>query len=273
MLNRITEILSSCNSEDRKIPPTELYNEGWLLRLVLDWFDKNKVSSHELFFLDREARWYSEILLPSKFFARHQGDKLAETYTRADGVIGHFKIGNKGKGDINLDKDAHQFKVLEAKMLSKLSSKISNVSYYNQAARSVACMAKVVSMNNIDIENFDDVGFHVLAPREQIEIKQSFKNYTDKENIKNIVLRRVQEYDNTDKNEWYENWFVSLLEHMDVKCISWEQTIEFIRRKDKDGPCLRILDQFKHQFALRILSPPVKSSPVSNRLTGQLAPA
>ena len=110
MLEKIKNILSTCDSKKSKIPPTELYNEGWLLRLVMEWFGTNKAFSHELAFYDDEARWYSEALLPSQFLSRFRSDKLAESWTNADGVIGHFQIGNKGKGDIFLNDNARQLK-------------------------------------------------------------------------------------------------------------------------------------------------------------------
>ncbi len=87
MLNKITKILSLCDTDKSFIPPTELYNEGWLLRLVIDWFYKSQVSSHELAFYDSSARWYSEALLPSKFLLGYRGDRLAESWTNADGVL------------------------------------------------------------------------------------------------------------------------------------------------------------------------------------------
>ncbi|HMA59684.1 MAG TPA: hypothetical protein VKN64_05260 [Halanaerobiales bacterium] len=94
MLNEIKNILDLCDTRESVIPPTELYNEGWLLRLLINWFSKSHNVSHELAFIDQDTRWYSELLLPSQFLARSRGDKLAESYTHADGLIGHFKIGN-----------------------------------------------------------------------------------------------------------------------------------------------------------------------------------
>ena len=37
---------------------TELYNEGWMLRLLLDWVEAHPESDHELS-LQSGARWYS----------------------------------------------------------------------------------------------------------------------------------------------------------------------------------------------------------------------
>lgn len=72
------------------MPPTHLYNEGWMLRLVLDWLDRHRDLEHPLA-LHEGARWYSEALLPSRFLRDEHGDPLAESHTHADGLIGHFE--------------------------------------------------------------------------------------------------------------------------------------------------------------------------------------
>ena len=94
---RVVDILASAETPAASIRPTELYNEGWMLRLVLDWAQQHASGSHPLVFL-RDARWYSEALLGPPFLARWPGDKLAETWTNADGVVGQFDIGAPSKG-------------------------------------------------------------------------------------------------------------------------------------------------------------------------------
>ena len=57
------------------MPPTQLYNEGWMLRLTLDRFvslDLNR-EQHALA-VSPGCRWYSEAYLPSAFLARWKGD-------------------------------------------------------------------------------------------------------------------------------------------------------------------------------------------------------
>jgi hypothetical protein len=98
---RITELLSKAKDPDRVFPATDLYNEGWMLRLVIDWFSRNPPVECDIRFL-KGSRWYSEALLPSQFLARQRGDKLAESWTHADGVIGHFEIGKNADGDLTL---------------------------------------------------------------------------------------------------------------------------------------------------------------------------
>ena len=138
MIDQITKILSLCESENTVMPPTGLYNEGWMLRIILDWFSQRKSNNHPLSF-SKDARWYSEILIPSPFSPRKRKDPLAEAYTHADGAIGHFTIGRSGKGDINLSPTAKQLVIIEAKMFSRLSRGIKNFKDYDQATRKSHC--------------------------------------------------------------------------------------------------------------------------------------
>ena len=70
-------MLELCPHEDTHFPPTDLYNEGWMLRLVLDWFENYKTVTYPLT-ISKKDKWYSEAQLPSAFLARKKGDKLAE---------------------------------------------------------------------------------------------------------------------------------------------------------------------------------------------------
>ncbi|MCF8000485.1 MAG: hypothetical protein K9K76_01310 [Halanaerobiales bacterium] len=236
MLEEVKSILDLCDTKDSVIPPTELYNEGWLLRLVINWFSNNN-ASHELSFVDDEVRWYSELLLPSQFLARNRGDKLAESYTHADGVIGHFKIGNEGKGDILLNEDAKQFIVVEAKMSSKLSKGVTNASYFDQASRNVACIAEVLNRSDMNIDEIDELGFYVIAPKKQLNKKTNLKKYTDEDNVRNKVEKRVEEYKGESgikKYDWYNNWFTPTLKKAKIECLSWEEVISVIKKNDNN---------------------------------------
>ena len=101
LINRINSMLRLCSTEDTVLPPTILYNEGWMLRLVLDWYATHRESDF-YFSFPEGGNWYSEALLPSTFLPRYRGDKYAESWTHADGVIGHFEIGRDRDGDLTL---------------------------------------------------------------------------------------------------------------------------------------------------------------------------
>ena len=109
----VASLLSRCGTPISVMPPTAVYNEGWMLRLVLDWFDRNRGIPHELAFAEG-ARWYSEALLPSRFLATFRADARAESFTRADGLIGHFTVQSGTRGDAVLAPHATQFIVIEA---------------------------------------------------------------------------------------------------------------------------------------------------------------
>ncbi len=223
-------MLQAVGKPGRVFPPTTLYNEGWLLRLVIDWFSRRLGKSHSLAF-SPGALWYSEALLPSRFLARHRGDPLAESRTHADGVLGHFTIGEFGVSDLRLDADANQFLITEAKLFSQLSPRVSKVRYFDQAARNVACLAEAVSIAGAQPDQFTSLGFVVLAPREQIDAGV-FEQDTNKDSIREKVRRRVNEYNDEVQFEWFANRFLPAWDKARVECISWEEIIEHIKAED-----------------------------------------
>jgi len=161
VLRNINAILKSTSTDCPLIPPTDLYNEGWLVRLFLQWFSQQLDDSHPLSF-SKECRWFSEALLPTQFRAEYRGDSLSESWTHADGVIGQFEIGKTGRGDLALSTGAKRFVVVEAKMFSKLSSGVTHARYFDQAARTVAGIAEVLNRADRKPDNMARLGFYVL---------------------------------------------------------------------------------------------------------------
>ena len=235
-MEMVQGILSSCNTEEPKLPPTILYNEGWVLRLVLEWFSKHRVTGHALDF-DSGSRWYSEALLPSAFLATCRGDPLAEGRTHADGVIGHFNVGVTGKGDLELGHGAKQLVIVEAKMFSGLSAGVKNADYYDQAARAAACIAEVLRCAGRAARAMSSAGYCVLAPEKQIEAG-SFANYVNPGSIREKVERRVGEWvekHEDDKTRWYAEWFEPTLQAMRLEVLSWEEVIRAIHGLDVES--------------------------------------
>ena len=231
-LQRIHDLLAELTQGAAHFPPTELYNEGWMLRLMLDWFANHTVSDHPLSF-QANATWYSEALLPSAFLPRRHGDTLGESRTHADGVIGHFVIGQQGKADFDLLPGATQFLVLEAKMNSKLSSGTSNAPYFDQAVRNVACIAEVLLRANRPADQLTDLAFYVLAPQAAID-NGKFTNELHHDSIMKKVVRRVGDYQG-EKDDWHANWFLPLLEHVTIETLSWESLLACIDKHDPNS--------------------------------------
>lgn len=237
MITRISNLLNLCDSDNSVMPPTLLYNEGWLLRIILDWYSQQNLENHPLSF-SKDARWYSELLLPSPFLPRFKSDPLSESYTHADGAIGHFTIGKSGKGDINLSPNAFHLVIIEAKMFSKLSKGIKNFAKYDQATRTIACIAEILKRSSVPVDNMSNLGFYVIAPAKQIETEITFEIYLSKENIKDKVLERVKEYigvkEGVEKVQWYHKWFIPVIEKIVIEAIAWEGIIDQVMYYDAD---------------------------------------
>ncbi|CAB5161479.1 hypothetical protein D3OALGA1CA_5082 [Olavius algarvensis associated proteobacterium Delta 3] len=229
----IAAMIGRLISEKHLFPETEIFNETWMLRLVLNIFQALKISQHPLKFLPG-SRWFSEGLIPSTFLARYRGDKLAESWTHADGIIGHFEAGNMGRADIRLSQDATHVVCVEAKMFSKLSPGVTNARYYNQAARYVACMAEMLKRANRRPEQFEQLGFVIIAPDEQIRA-DVFTQQMSRGHILETVKRRVAAYEG-EKEAWFSDWFLPLLKAIAMKILSWESALEeIVKQRPEDG--------------------------------------
>ncbi len=237
MLDIISALLNNLETGKGHMPPSILYNEGWLLRVILYWFSKNKAIEHPLAF-QPGTDWFSEGLLSSKFLPQYRGDELAESYTHADGIIGNIAVGKAGKGDVFLVEPFKQFIVLEAKLFSKLSSGTTRIPGYNQVARSIACMASVLSNCRCPVEEFNMLGFYVLAPEKEIESEPTFYAFMEKELVYRTVLSRVELYKDRsnylEKRKWFEEYFEPILKEIDLLLISWEEVLFDIKQYDNE---------------------------------------
>jgi hypothetical protein len=231
ILNKVQSLLASCSTDKSYFPPTILYNEGWMLRLILDCFSTLDVQDHQLT-IPKGCRWYSEALLPSAFLPRNRSDFLGESWTHADGVIGQFEIGKGAKANLVLSSDATHFIVLEAKMFSKLSSGVKHASYFDQAARNVACMAETMKRAPCFPSKFTSLGFYVLAPKSQID-QEIFKKDLNRDSIREKVERRVKEYGG-EKDNWLLENFMPAWSCMKIDAFSWEGLIDTIKKYDPD---------------------------------------
>ena len=246
MISRIAELLAKCGSDASVLPPTELYNEGWLLRLVLDWFDRNRALSHELAFLPG-SRWYSEALLPPRFLPQRRGDDRAELFTHADGVVGNFLISPGERGEARLLSDTKQFVVTEAKLGSPLSGGVKNAPEFDQAARNVACMAHMLDVAHVDINSVERLGFYVIAPERQIDAGV-FGDLVTKASISRKVTMRVAQFQGQ-WDEWLSVTFEPVLERVSLAVLSWESILAALP-DDKDVADIRMFYARCQQFNL-----------------------
>jgi hypothetical protein len=224
-LRLLTELIEGFDPAKPNFRPTELYNESWLVKLVLHQASTIHDPDFPIGFLP-QSTWFSEALLPSAFEARFRGDPLSESRTNADAVVGHIAVGTQAKADLDLSPAVKQFTVVEAKVGSPLSSGTSNAKYFDQAARNVACMAEVLGRAELDPSGLDRVDFVVLAPRDSIS-KGTFAEEMTAASIWAKVRKRVSEYDGA-LDLWFESRFKPLMARVKLHSLSWEEAIEWI---------------------------------------------
>jgi hypothetical protein len=225
----LSRLIQKFDPEFSNYPPTTLYSEGWLLRLVLDWFSQSSIIDHPLSF-SPGSTWFSEPRLYSAFLPRFRGDPLAELHTNADGAIGEFEVGRSGKTGLVLNENASNFFVLEAKLFSLLSKGVKNALFFDQAARNVACIAEVLHRAGVIPREMVSIGFFVLAPKVQID-QGLFSEQLSKESIRSKVKQRVEAYDG-ERDEWFESAFRPLMGVIQIGEISWESIIEDVQMVD-----------------------------------------
>jgi len=226
----ILSMLEAADTNAPVFPPTILYNEGWLLRLVLS-SHADGINCLPFSFLP-DSKWFSEAQLYSPFLPQKRGDPLGETWTHVDGVVGHFRLSSITKTGLELVADAKQFVVIEAKMFSPLSKGTKNAPSYDQAARTVACMAATLERAGRSADDLESTGFYVVAPTKQID-QEVFTEQMSRPGIAEKVQSRIEAYREDSKHFaelriWFQDVFGPLLNRIDLRCVSWETAIDAI---------------------------------------------
>lgn len=211
-------------------PKTLIYNEGWMLRLILQAAQEGYLPDY----FPEKIKWFAEGQLRSPF-GRKKGTPY-EKNTHADGVVGDITTDNETKSAIELDSNAKHFCVYEAKMFSGLSPGTKNAPGYNQAARTIACMAHTLEKAEQFPHELETVGFFVIAPQAQIK-KGIFDDAIDPDSIREAVDNRIAQFsDDAHKvlEEWQRKWFEPLLLKMtdqeSLTCIAWEALLEVLSK-------------------------------------------
>jgi hypothetical protein len=159
ILKFFEHILNSVdNGDDHSVPnvnPTEIFNEGWMTRLLVYQSIKEKLIIDGLIDFVKNKNWSSEGLISSPFV---KAKKNREGYTHADMTLGDFAIDYKGRGEITVSDSAINFGIIEAKMGRNLSQGTTHAPDYNQASRNLACIAE--NVKNETCKTF----FTVVAP-------------------------------------------------------------------------------------------------------------
>ncbi len=110
-------------------------------------------------------------------------------------------------------------------MFSKFSPNTKNSPPdYNQAARTVACIAETLKQADIEPRKMERLAFLVVAPLDHID-SSAFGDIVTKESIRSRVKRRVDEY-RGERNEWFDRWFTPVLDEIGLGVLSWEELLD-----------------------------------------------
>ena len=248
-LERVQHLMELAAGPQRNFAATELYNEGWMLRLVLDWHEQHPGTDSPLALpKGRTARWYSEGRLPTPFRVEHRGTTLGEAQVRVNGIVGHLEV-SETHADIRLAAKASHFVVIESKMGTGLVESSRFGGRYDQAARTVACMAKALQIAKLPPEKLGTLAFYLVAP----EVRVKADVYGDLVSARSIgerVAARHATYRESVKepaevDTWFNEWFTPTLAAITLEVLTWEQLLHDVRAADStfgEG-----LDTFYHQ--------------------------
>jgi hypothetical protein len=120
---------------------TLIFNEGWLLRSVLQaWRTGQDRPGPPFLPSPAGAKIYSEGQLRTPFKARFKGDPAAETHSRVDGIAGFFSLAEGTKQGIALAPGCRYVAAFEAKLYSPIAGGVKAAPAYDQVSRTAACL-------------------------------------------------------------------------------------------------------------------------------------
>lgn len=234
----IVDMLRGLRTDCSCMPSTYLYNEGWMLRLILKAANDGHLSDFIPACMNPE-KWSSEARLFTPF---HQSrGKAAESPTIVDGIVGDFDWEPGTQTGVRLSEKPNRFEIFEAKMFSKLSPKVTAAGFYDQAVRTVACMAHTLSLRNLKPNEhpLPRIAFWVLAPQSQIG-RGCFATELSPLAMRAKIAMRISQFSGPNREAlelWHDEFFEPLLQQLEVghaiKCMSWEQLIEGITDSDR----------------------------------------
>lgn len=216
-MKNLLEIIKTLDSDKPNLNPTEIYNEGWMTRLLVFESVKEKIRLRDIDFRSI-SYWTSEALISSPFV---NARKYREGYTHADMALGDFSVAFNERGEIKISKTAKVFGIIEAKMGSNLSQGTTHFKEYNQASRNLACIAH--NTYDIDCEIF----FYVVAPEKKIS-EHEIKKQIDLQTMIDQIIIRFKGYSDEFKKDCQMDLIISKANKCKVASISYEDWIEKI---------------------------------------------
>jgi hypothetical protein len=212
---------------------TLIFNEGWLLRGVLERWRRSKGQSKFAFLpFPDNIKIYSEAQLFTPFKRRLRIHRQGEGNTHVDGIVGSFSFSNIKSGVV-LDNNCEYLAVFEAKMYSGLAGGVKHIGNYSQVSRTLACM-----VNSVLKRSVDSIHFAVIYPEDSKKIDPT--KYT-RSFIEGEIEERLRGYKQSvlinrgdDRLALFEKQWKSTLRSIDIEFITWEDILSELGDQDID---------------------------------------
>lgn len=227
-----------CGANGTPIARSEVYNETWLLRMVLSCihdysgsFNGCKEGIRDALIRIKDAvcvRWISEGGL--------QPTLKKEGTTWTDAIVGSVRIHDDVDNEIDSetkrgilldDSNKHVgVVVIEAKVGSKLSEGTRNYADYNQAARNIACLAKLVMHEPEDF--IRKCAFVVLGPQNPIK---SWKGQSENQRIVDAAMGIIKRQHDVAQTRYDDNAKFLATAKMIAEqstVISWDEIVQIL---------------------------------------------
>jgi hypothetical protein len=210
---------------------TLIFNEGWLLRSVLnEWRTWSRSSRFGFLPFPAGVKLYSEGQLYTPFKARFRGDDKAESHTHVDGIVGDFSITDTKSG-IELSPDLRYIAVFEAKLFAPIAPGTKNAPWYDQVSRTAACLINSILL--AEPKGSYDAHLAVLYAEDKQRIDSDLYSKTY---IENQITKRTQEFLQTGEPSNSVERFVSewrdVLNNLQIWFYTWEDIAAEIGNDD-----------------------------------------
>jgi len=216
-------------------PETLIFNEGWLLRLVLkEWLARSESSGFSFLPFPEGVTAYSEGQLYTPFRARFRGDKLAEAHTHVDGIVGDFTVIDTKSG-IVLKSDFRYIAAFEAKLYAPIDRGVTNAPWYDQVSRAAACLINSILLARPRGSYVGHLVVLYAADNHRIEPNLYTKDYVERQ-----ITRRVDGFlksgEPSEAVAGFERGWREVLHHnLQIHFHPWDEALEYIGSRDLQG--------------------------------------
>jgi len=204
----------------RLFPETEIFNERWLLRLVLkEWLTGSGGSQFGFLPFPDGVTAYSEgqLYTPFKRGSHREGN------THVDGIVGDFSIKDTKSG-IELKSDLRYIAAFEAKLYASLSADVTYAPGYDQVSRTAACLINSV----VRARPQPTYSAHLVIVHAK---KNKYIHSADYEEdyIERSVAKRLEPFtaaeERSDAIERFAAGWKEVFERLEVHFLTWEEVV------------------------------------------------